>query len=146
MSKTKAMKFTDLPTSYAELAAIYMPRPLHDADEYEAALAVCYVLAGNEHRMTRDQDDYLDAVTTFVEKYEDAHPETDIDTSDVTGLDVLRDLVERHGLRAIDVSEILGMSTMVGPMILRGERNITAGHARALGKHFNLDPGVFIRE
>lgn len=29
-------------------------------------------------------------------------------------------------------------------MVLRGDRNITADHARTLGKHFNLDPGAFL--
>ena len=29
-------------------------------------------------------------------------------------------------------------------MILRGEREITAEHARVLGKHFALSPGTFI--
>ena len=29
-------------------------------------------------------------------------------------------------------------------MILRGDREITAGHTRVLGKHFALSSGVFI--
>jgi len=29
-------------------------------------------------------------------------------------------------------------------MILRGERSITADHARTLGVHFHLSPAVFI--
>jgi hypothetical protein len=29
-------------------------------------------------------------------------------------------------------------------MLLRGDRNITAEHARTLGKHFKLDPGAFL--
>jgi hypothetical protein len=29
-------------------------------------------------------------------------------------------------------------------MILRGDREITAAHARALGTHFHLNPGAFI--
>ena len=32
-----------------------------------------------------------------------------------------------------------------GPMLLRGERSLTAHHARLLGEHFEVDPGVFIR-
>jgi hypothetical protein len=29
-------------------------------------------------------------------------------------------------------------------MILRGERRITADHARSLGAHFAVDPGAFL--
>jgi len=29
-------------------------------------------------------------------------------------------------------------------MLLRGDRNITAAHARTFGQHFKLDPGAFL--
>ena len=47
-------------------------------------------------------------------------------------------------LNGADVSRILGVSRHLGPMILRGERAITANHAPALGAHFDLSAGVFI--
>ncbi len=57
---------------------------------------------------------------------------------------MLKYLLENHGMNGADLSRLLGASRQLGPMILRGDREITAEHARALGKHFALSPGVFI--
>jgi antitoxin component HigA of HigAB toxin-antitoxin module len=62
----------------------------------------------------------------------------------VSGLKALKFLVEENGLSSRELSRILGASPMLGGMILRGERDITASHARTLGKHFAVDPGLFL--
>lgn len=97
------------------------------------------------HDLNADQQDYLEALMVFVERYDDAHAQTQVDTRRVSGLRLLRTLLAEHGLGGADLSRLLGASRTLGAMILRGERNITAEHARTLGKHFNLDPGLFIR-
>jgi len=58
----------DIPESYAELVELFMVRPLHDEVDYHNALAVLDAMAGYE--MNPDQEDYFEAVATFVEKYE----------------------------------------------------------------------------
>ena len=45
-----------------------MPRPLHDDVDYRNALGVLGAMAGFE--MNGDQEDYFEAIATFVEKYE----------------------------------------------------------------------------
>jgi antitoxin component HigA of HigAB toxin-antitoxin module len=57
---------------------------------------------------------------------------------------MLKHLLEQHGLSGVDLSRLLGVSSKLGPMILRGERSITVEHARALGAHFGLPAGAFI--
>jgi antitoxin component HigA of HigAB toxin-antitoxin module len=57
---------------------------------------------------------------------------------------LLKHLIQEHGLCGADLSRILGRSAALGPMILRGERKITAAHAIRLGKHFNLRPDAFL--
>ena len=128
---------------YAELVAALPPRPLHDAHEYDRAVEMIGRLVG--YKLNRDQEDYLEALSVFVERYETEHDETQVDVRRVRGVDVLRSLLEDHGLSGADLSRMLGASRSLGPMILRGERSLTAEHARALGAHFHVDPGVFIR-
>ncbi|QNN21733.1 transcriptional regulator [Planctomycetales bacterium ZRK34] len=129
--------------TYADLVAVLPPRPLHDSNDYANAVEMVSNLVGYD--LNSDQEDYLEAITLFVEKYEAEHDETQVNTSKVTGLDVLKSLVEEHEMSGAELSELLGASRMLGPMILRGERSITADHARTLGKRFKLDPGIFIR-
>ena len=51
----------------------------------------------------------------------------------VTPLETLKHLMQEHEMSATDLSRLLGASCQLGSMILRGERAITADHARALG-------------
>jgi antitoxin component HigA of HigAB toxin-antitoxin module len=62
----------------------------------------------------------------------------------VAPLERLKHLIEEHGMTAAELSRVLGVSRQLGPMILRGERSITAEHARALGAKFGVPAGVFI--
>ena len=128
---------------YAELVATLPPRPLHDKQDYERAVEMIGRLVG--YKLNRDQEDYLEALAVFVERYEAEHDETQMDVRHVSGVDVLRSLLEDHGMSGADLSRLLGASRSLGPMILRGERRLTAEHARILGARFQVEPGVFIR-
>ncbi len=130
-------------TTYAGLVAALPPRPLHDKIDHDHAVEMIGRLVG--YKLNKDQEDYLEAITVFVELYEAAHDETQLNTRHVKGVDVLRGLLEAHDMNGADLSKLLGVSRALGPMILRGERSLTAQHARSLGKKFKLDPGVFIR-
>lgn len=60
-------------------------------------------------------------------------------------LGLLKHLLDERGLVGADLSRILGRSPALGPMILRGERKITAGHAIRLGEHFGLRADAFLQ-
>lgn len=67
----------DIPTTYAELVRLLMPQPLHDEVDYRNALQVLDAMAGLP--LSADQEDYFEAVATFVEKYEaKRHPLDDV--------------------------------------------------------------------
>jgi HTH-type transcriptional regulator/antitoxin HigA len=118
-------------------------RPLRDRHDYERAVEMIGRLVG--YKLNRDQEDYLEALAAFVERYEAVHDETHVDVRRVRGVDVLRSLLEEHGMSGADLSRLLAASRSLGPMILRGERSLTAEHAQVLGARFLVDPGVFIR-
>lgn len=142
-STRKSRRFQGPPArSYEGLVAALPPRPLRDRVDYEDAVEMIGRLVGYD--LNGDQQDYLEALATFVERYEVEHDKTRL-RSDVSGLDVLRHLVSEHSMSGADLSRLLGASRQLGPMILRGERGLTAAHARRLGEHFAVDPGVFIR-
>ena len=138
--RTKKITFSGIeavPGTYRGLCDMWLPRPVRDASACAEATAMMDALAVFSG-LNSEQLDYLDAVSHFVGEYEgDAE-------SKVTGLALLKSLVDEHGLTGADLSRILGGSRLLGSMILRGERNITAGHARALGGYFKLSPGAFL--
>jgi len=138
MKTNKRISFDSLPRDYAGLCHLLMPRTIHDRVKYENTVETAEAFAGFEKRMNQDQTDYFELLCALIEDYEEAaSPER-------TPLQMLEHLLAENGLSAADLSRVLGSHRTLGPMILRGERSITAEHARALGRHFGLPAGVFI--
>lgn len=135
------LRFADLPDEYAALCRFHLPRPIHEKAEYENALEIVAAFAGFEDEMTADQEDYFDLLSAILEAWESSRLKK---TRQVPPLERLKHLLDEHGMKAADLSRLLGASRQLGPMILRGERAITVDHARTLGAHFGLPAGAFI--
>lgn len=141
MKKTcKKLEFKDLPSDFAGLCGVFTPRPIRDKEDYENTVEVVDAMALWEKKFSRDQEDYFDVLCTLIESYDAVH----VKWPAVTPLKLLKHLLEEHEMNGADLSRVLGSSRHLGPMILRGERSITAEHARKLGSRFGLPAGVFI--
>jgi len=141
--KTKTARkltFADLPRDYAGLCGIHLPRPIRDKADLANATEIAFAMAGFEDRLSEDQDDYLDLVSSLIETYEDEH----VKTPKRTPLQLLQYLLNEHGLNAADLTRILGASRNLGNAILRGERQVTVAHARKLAERFSLPWTAFI--
>ena len=139
--KTKSiLTFASMPKDYSALCQVFPPRPIHDEVGYRNTVEIADAFAGFEDRMTPDQNDYFDLLCQLIEDYET----TSSKGPRVTGLALLVHLVKEHGLSGADISRILARSGSLGPMILRGERKITADHAVSLGRQFGLRPDAFL--
>jgi HTH-type transcriptional regulator/antitoxin HigA len=80
----------------------------------------------------------LDTLGTLIHAYEEEHFKED----DVSGPEMLRFLMEEHGLMESDFQEV--GSRRVVSEILRGKRELNAGQIRALATRFHVSPAVFI--
>ncbi|HMP84097.1 MAG TPA: hypothetical protein PKA41_15470 [Verrucomicrobiota bacterium] len=139
-TRTVAESFAALPKDYTGLCQHYVPRPLHDAADYAAARQAIEPLMGFEDRLNVDQADYLEAVSCFIEAYDQAR----VKWPKGKPLDTLKFLLEQHDMSAADISRILGSDRSLGPKLLRGERRLTVDHIRTLARHFNVEPGVLL--
>jgi HTH-type transcriptional regulator/antitoxin HigA len=137
--KTKTLKNNEIAKTYAELVALFMPRPLHDEVDYRNALVVLDAMAGFE--MNDDQEDYFDAIATFVEKYEAEH--YDLGATKMTPVQLLRSLMKEHSMNESDLGRLLGDRSL-GHRILSGERELSKVHIRALAEHFSLNPAALL--
>jgi HTH-type transcriptional regulator/antitoxin HigA len=116
-----------------------MPRPLHDEVDYQNALGMLDSMAG--FKLNADQEDYFDAIATFVEKYEAVNHS--IAGPRMTPLQMIRSLLEEHKMSESDLGRLLGDRSL-GHRILDGQRELSKSHIRILAKHFSLDPGAFL--
>ena len=141
--KTKSkdkLRFADLPKDYEALCRVFLPRPIRDKADYANTVEIADAMALCNEEFSRDQEDYFDLLCSLIEAWDKEH----VKWRKVSGLEMLKHLLQNHKLSGADLSRLLGGSRQLGPMILRGERSITAEHARALGKHFCLPAGAFI--
>jgi HTH-type transcriptional regulator/antitoxin HigA len=137
--KTRTLTHDDIPESYAELVGLFMPRPLHDDVDYRNALAMLDAMAGFE--MNTDQQDYFEAIATFVEKYEAEHHA--IDEMKMTPVELLRSIIDEHGMTKSDLGQLLGDRSL-GHRILTGQRELSKAHIRILAERFSLNPAALL--
>jgi HTH-type transcriptional regulator/antitoxin HigA len=131
--------FRQLPRTYAALVALLPPRPIHDDADLANATEMIDRLAGFD--LNADQEDYLEALATFVEAYEARR--FPIDDDAITPLDALRTLLAEHEMNASDLGRLLGARTL-GPAILSGRRDLSKAHIKTLAEHFKVEPGLFL--
>ena len=82
--------------------------------------------------------DLAEALALFIHSYEETHAKI----SEATGPEVLKSLMEAHGLTQSDLPEI-GSQGVVSE-ILSGERELNIRQIRRLARRFGVSPSVFI--
>ena len=80
---------------------------------------------------------FLEVLGTLIESYEADH----VKIPDVPAREVLKYLMEEHGLSQEDLPEI-GSQGVVSE-ILRGKRELNTRQIKALSKRFGISPAVF---
>ena len=80
----------------------------------------------------------LDTLGTLIHAYEEQHHPM----PECSGVDVLRFLMDEHGLTQSDLSEV-GSQGVISD-ILRGKRVLNVRQIRALAKRFRVSPAVFV--
>jgi HTH-type transcriptional regulator/antitoxin HigA len=128
-----------LPKTYGEIVALLPPRPIHDDVDLANADEMIDQLAGFD--LNADQEDYLQALSTFVEAYEAAR--FPMDDSHFSPLEALKALLKEHGMTASDLGRLLGNRTL-GAAILAGRRSLSKTRIKALAGHFKVEPRLFL--
>ena len=80
----------------------------------------------------------VEIIADQIKKYEIRH----YPSTEVSGADMLRFLMEQHGLKQSDLTEIGGQSVV--SEILSGKRSLNVRQIRALSKRFGVSPAAFV--
>src|SRR5580698_1279176 len=136
---TETLTFSSMPKTYNGLVSLLVPRPIHDRASYENAVEVVHALAG--FKLNRDQDDYLELMAKIVEDYE---RETVAEPAPVRGIESLRFLLKENDLTADDLGSIIVVDRSIAYRILKGARNLTAGHIKKLSSRFAVSADLFL--
>ncbi len=140
VQNTTLTRYEDIPKTYNKLLALHPLRPMHNDVELDHATEIIDLLAG--HELNRDQEDYLDVLSTLVEAYENTH--YSLDDPVICGLDALRALLDDHGMGATDLARLLGVHRSMGSKLLKGERALTTRHLKILSDRFKVSADLFL--
>src|SRR5580700_3523443 len=138
-TKTK-LRFQDLPKDYAALCRVFLPRPIHDAVDYANVVEVADAMVLWHDDFSPDQNDYFKLLCSLIEEYDAKH----VKWPKVTGVDILKHLLDEQGLKAADLSRLLGGSRNLGAMILRGERKLTLKHVKTISRRLHTPADLFL--
>jgi len=123
------------PEKYAPLLAIRNER------EYEAAVAQLNDLVDEVGDNPKDpRYRFIDTLSVLIEAYDEEHHQI----PDASGVELLKFLMEQHGLSQGDLREV-GSQGVVSE-ILRGKRELNVRQIQALARRFHLPAGAFLPE
>ncbi len=132
------LNFTSLPKTYSRLVNLHMLRPVHDHVELKNALEILDVMAGQ--KLSAEQDDYFEALSTLVEAYEGQQ----LPATKLSGLELLQHLIEANDMSAADLARLLDCDRSLGVRLLSGERQLNITHLKKLSAHFGLPTQLFL--
>ncbi len=121
----------------AEMIERGAPHLIHSEEQLAAYTQALYRLTA-EPRPTAAQVEAIELLTLLIERYEEEH----YAIPDASPADVLRFLLDRHGLKQRDLAADLGGESVVSE-VLSGKRKLNAAHIEALSKRFHVSPAVF---
>jgi len=113
--------------------------PIRTRAQYQRMLRLLHSLVdvvGDDER--HELADLLDLVGDLVEAWETNH----VPIPDVEPREVLRLLMEQHGLKQGDLAEIASQSVISD--ILAGKRRVNARQAKALAARFSVSAAAFL--
>ncbi|MDB5304959.1 MAG: putative transcription regulator containing domain [Phycisphaerales bacterium] len=141
MSRVTSKSRVKEPDSYFELVRLFPLRPIRDEHEYDAAVAVMNQLAvRDEETLDQGEQDYLDAISTFVGVYDAQNFNL---TELVTPLSALKHLMDANEMSIADLGRVIE-SQSAASMIFNGKRAISKSQAKALAGRFKVDAGLFL--
>lgn len=131
--------FKSLPTKYQDLVAFHPPRVIRDKVDYKNTTTLIDAMAG--HKLTKDQDDYLELLSQIVEAYEDeqlseskpAHP-----------IETLKYLLAENSMTGEDLAGLLRVDRSQAFKILKGSRALTTEHIKKLCERFHVRADLFL--
>jgi HTH-type transcriptional regulator / antitoxin HigA len=125
--------------SYLDLLTAFPPRSIHTVEQLAATQKVLDALI-DKGALSLDEWDYLNVLGTLVHEYEERH----CPMPDIYGVELLKVLIEEHGLRQKDLVPIFKTESIVSA-VLAGERNLTVNHIQKLAAFFHVSPAVFMK-
>ncbi len=126
-----------LTSNYAALLSEIKPEVIRDEKQNRAYIGRLEALSSKKH-LTSAEEKLMRLLLLLIEDFErNSDP-----VPDASPIDILRHLMEAHGLRQRDLTDVFGTESIVSE-VLHGKRELTKEHIRRLSARFSVSPAVF---
>lgn len=129
----------DLVAAFSKLREMLGVLVVRTRGDHDAAVAlmdeIMDIIGEDENHPLQD---LLHILASQIEAYEDEH----VQIPDAEPREVLRYLMEEHGLKQADLGDCMPQSRV--SEVLSGERKITVDAAKKLAQRFNVSTDVFL--
>jgi HTH-type transcriptional regulator / antitoxin HigA len=122
---------------YGALLSKTKPEVIHSEQQNAMFIAMLEELTGLE-RVSPAQEKLIELLTVLIEEYESKY----YPVPDAGPLDIIRHLMEQHGLRQKNLVDVFGTESIVSD-VLNGKRELSKEHINRLSKRFHVSPAVF---
>ena len=122
---------------YGALLQETKPEVIHGEAENRMFIELLERLTSQEN-VTKAEAKLIELLIVLVKNYEaEYYP-----VPDAGPLDIIRHLMEAHGLRQKDLVDVFGTESIVSD-VLNGKRELTKDHITRLSIRFGVSPAVF---
>ena len=123
---------------YTALLKKYPPKVIRTEAENEAYTQVLYDLDRRSKTLTSAERELAELLTLLIEDFEERHYQL----PRAKPLDVVRFLMEQHGLKQKDLVDVFGTASIVSE-VLSSKRELNKEHIQRLSERFHVSPELF---
>ncbi len=125
--------------SYMKMIHRFPLKRIRNENQHEQAVAVIGELIGGN--LDSGAGDYLDALIVLVNNYEDEHhfPKA----GQMSPQEALKAIMIANDMTQAQIGKIIGSESAVS-MVLKGQRELSKSHIRALVSRFRVDANLFL--
>lgn len=125
-------------SEYTALLKKFVPRVIRTEKENQAYVEILYDLDRRSRTLTPAEKELAELLTLLIENFEEKRYRL----PRAKPLDVLRFLMDQHGLRQKDLVDVFGTPSIVSE-VLSGRRDMNKKQIQRLSERFHVSPEVF---
>jgi HTH-type transcriptional regulator/antitoxin HigA len=132
------MSTLTISPEYGALLRKIPPKVIRNARENEAYAEVLYRLDRRSRALTPAEKELAELLTLLIEDFEERRYQL----PRANPLEVLRFLMDQHGLKQKDLIDVFGTPSIVSE-VLSGKRELNKDHIKRLSERFHVSPELF---
>ena len=132
------MSSRTMNVEYSRLLTKFAPKVIRTEKANEEYTASLYELDQRDATLTRAEKELAELLTLLIEDFESKR----YALPHAKPVEVLRFLMEQHGLKQKDLADVFGTRSIVSE-VLSGKRKLNREHIRRLSERFHVSPEVF---